>query len=196
MSNHPIKKYPTLGCCGLDCGLCPRYYIKGRSRCPGCCGPDFFNKHPGCGHITCCVKKKSLEVCGECDDFPCSKFDLWFGNEAGDSFVTHKKTEPNLYFIKKHGVKKFIEQQKERIKLLEEMLEGFNEGRSRSFYCIAATLLSIDDIKKLIDLAKKEVKTLGVRKDDVKSKAKILRETIQDVADEKGVDLKLRKPTK
>ena len=192
MSNHPIKKYPTLGCCGLDCGLCPRYYIKGVSKCPGCCGPDFFNKHPGCGHITCCVKKKSLEVCGECDDFPCSKFDLWFGNEAGDSFVTHKKTEPNLYFIKKHGVKK----QKERIKLLEEMLEGFNEGRSRSFYCIAATLLSIDDIKKLIDLAKKEVKTLGVRKDDVKSKAKILRETIQDVADEKGVDLKLRKPTK
>jgi len=76
------------------------------------------------------------------------------------------------------------------------MLEGFNECRSRSFYCIAATLLSIDDIKKSIDLAKKEVKTLGVRKDDVKSKAKILRKNIQDVADEKDADLKLRKKTK
>lgn len=196
MSVRPVKKYPTLGCCGLDCGLCPRYYTESSSRCPGCCGPDFFNKHPGCGHITCCVKKKNLEVCAECNDFPCSKFDSWFGNKAYDSFVTHKKAEPNLYYIKKHGVEKFIEQQSERIKLLEEMLEEFNEGRSRSFYCIATALLSVEDVKKSIDSAKKEVKSLGVRKDDVKSKAKILRETIQNIADKKGIDLKLRKPTK
>jgi hypothetical protein len=142
------------------------------------------------------VKKKNLEVCAECNDFPCQKFDSWFGNEAYDSFVTHKKTEPNLYFIKKHGVEKFIEQQKERIKFLKDMLEGFNEGRSRSFYCIAAALLSVDDVKKSIDSAKKEVKTLDIKNDDVKSKAKILRKIIQDVADKKGIDLKLRKPTK
>jgi len=196
MSELPVKKYPTLGCCGLDCGLCPRYYTEGSSRCPGCCGPDFFNKHPSCGHITCCVKKKNLEVCAECNDFPCQKFDSWFGNEAYDSFVTHKKAEPNLYFIKNHGVEKIIEQQKERIKFLKDMLEGFNEGRSRSFYCSAAALLSVDDVKKSIDSAKREVKTLDVRKDDVKSKAKILRKIIQDVADKKSIDLKLRKPTK
>jgi hypothetical protein len=196
MSEHPVKKYPTLGCCGLDCGLCPRYYTEGSSRCPGCCGPDFSDKHPGCGHITCCVKKKNLEACAECNDFPCQKFDSWFGNEAYDSFVTHKKAEPNLDFIRKHGVEKFIEQQKERIKFLKDMLEGFNEGRSRSFYCIAAALLSVDDVGKSIGSAKREVKTLDVRKDDVKSKAKILRKIIQDVADKKGIDLKLRKPTK
>jgi len=196
MSEHPVKKYPTLGCCGLDCGLCPRYYTEGSSRCPGCCGPNFFNKHHSCGHITCCVKKNNLEVCAECSDFPCQKFDSWFGNEAYDSFVTHKKTEPNLYFIKKHGVEKFIEQQKERIKFLKDMLKGFNEGRSRSFYCIAAALLSVNDVKKSIDSAKKEVKTLDIKNDDVKSKAKILRKIIQDVADKKGIDLRLRKPTK
>ena len=196
MSEHPVKKYPTLGCCGLDCGLCPRYYTEGSSRCPGCCGPDFFNKHPGCGHITCCVKKNNLEVCAECSDFPCQKFDSWFGNEAYDSFVTHKKAEPNLDFIRKHGAEKFIEQQKERIKFLKDMLEGFNEGLSRSFYCIAAALLSVDDVKNSLESAKKEVKTLGLRKDDIKSKAKILKKAIQDVADKKGIDLRLRKPTK
>ncbi len=76
------------------------------------------------------------------------------------------------------------------------MLEGFNEGRSRSFYCIAAALLSVDDVKNSLESAKKEVKTLGLRKDDIKSKARILRKIIQDVADRKGIDLKLRKPTK
>jgi len=196
MNNLPKKKYPTLGCCGLDCGLCPRYYTEGSSRCPGCCSQGFFNTHPGCGHITCCVKKKNLETCAECEDFPCSKFDSWFGNAAYDSFLTHKKVEQNLYFIKKHGVEKFLEQQRERIKLLEEMLKEFNEGRSRSYYCIAVALLSVDDVKKSIESAKKEIKTLVVRKDDVKSKAKILKKIIQHIADKKGIDLKLRKTTK
>jgi hypothetical protein len=26
--------HPTIGCCGIDCGLCPRYYTDGPSRCP------------------------------------------------------------------------------------------------------------------------------------------------------------------
>lgn len=196
MKKYPSKQYPTVGCCGLDCGLCPRYYTEGNSRCPGCCGPDFFNKHPGCRHITCCVKKNNLEVCGQCDDFQCSKFDSWFGNEAYDSFVTHKKAEPNLNFIKEFGIEKFIEQQNKRIKLLKEMLDEFNEGRSRSFFCIATALLSIKNIEKSLDKARKKVQTLGIEKEDIKSKAKILREFIQEVADREKVDLKLRKPSK
>jgi len=188
------KQYPTLGCCGLDCGLCPRYYIEGRSRCPGCCGPEFFTKHPGCSHITCCVKKNHLEICAECDEFPCSKFDHWFGDEAYDSFVTHKKAESNLYYIKKHGVQKFIEQQKLRIELLQEMLHEFNDGRSRSFYCIATALLSIQDLKKSLDTARNEIKKLHVKNNDIKLKASILRWIIQDIADNTNIDLKLRKP--
>jgi hypothetical protein len=23
-----LKKYGTIGCCGIDCGLCPRFYTK------------------------------------------------------------------------------------------------------------------------------------------------------------------------
>ena len=196
MINHPEKKYPTLGCCGLDCGLCPRYYTEGDSRCPGCCGSDFFNKHPGCGHITCCVKKHNLEVCTLCDDFPCDKFKSWFGNEAYDSFLTHRKVESNLYFIKKHGLEAFIKQQKERIKILKELLDEFNDNRSKSYYCIATTLLPIEDIKKSVDNAKRDIKNLNIKKDDYKTKAKILKKNIQEIADKKNIDLKLRKTKK
>lgn len=115
MSKYPIKKYPTLGCCGLDCGMCPGYYTIGKSRCPGCFGPDFFNKISwSCSFITCCVKKKNLEVCGECDEFPCQKFDSsWLKDGCEyDSFLTHKKAYSNLNFIKKSGIEKFIEQQR------------------------------------------------------------------------------------
>jgi len=35
-----LKIYNTIGCCGIDCGLCPRFYTKGDSVCPGCGGTD------------------------------------------------------------------------------------------------------------------------------------------------------------
>lgn len=194
MSKHPIKTYPTLGCCGLDCGLCPRYYTVGNSRCPGCCGPDFFGKHPACSFITCCVKKNNLEVCAQCDDFPCSKFDSWLieGGEY-DSFLTHKKVYPNLTFIKEYGLGKFIEQQKKRIKLLEIMLKDFDEGRSKSFLCIAATLLDLEDLEKSLKKSEEKIKAERVDLNEIKIKSKILRKFLNNFAKSKGIGLKLRK---
>lgn len=184
-----IKKYPTLGCCGLDCGLCPRFYTEGSSRCPGCCGLGFFNKHPSCGFITCCVKNKGLEVCSECVEFPCKRFDDWFGNQAYDSFLTHKKAEPNHLFITEKGLEKFLEQQRKRIKLLEIMLKDFDDGRSKSFFCLSATLLSIQGIKDSIKKAREKTKN-----DDIKIKAKILKESLKETAEKEKVELKLIKP--
>ena len=181
---NPIKKYPTIGACGLDCSLCPRYYTQGPSRCPGCCGPDFFSKHPSCSLITCCVKKKKLEVCALCEDFPCSKFDKIL-NSPVDSFLTYRKVRHNLYFIKENGIEKFIERQKKRIKLLETMLNDYDEGRSKSFYCIAAALLSIESLEKSLNNVEKS--------DNIKTRAKNLKKILNEMASKEGVELKLRK---
>ena len=102
---------------------------------------------------------------------------------------------PNLKFIKKHGIEEFLSEQKKRQKLLERMLEQFNEGRSRTRYCVAATLLPIKALKKSLDLAKKKVKEKGVKDADLRSKAKILKEILNDIAAKERVDLKLRKPS-
>ncbi len=190
MNTKPVKKYPTIGCCGLDCGLCPRYYTVGSSRCPGCCGSDFFNKHPGCSHITCCVKKKNLEVCAECEEFPCSKFAGW---DASDSFLTHRKSIYNLNFIKEQGVDEFVKQQKRRIELLEIMLKHFDEGRSKSFYCIATTLLSIKDLETALDKTKQEIKAENIGTDDFKTRSKIFKGFLNNFAISEGFELKLRK---
>ena len=194
MSEQPVKMYPTIGCCGLDCGLCPRYYTVGSSKCPGCCGPDFFNKHPSCSYITCCVKKKNLEVCAQCDEFPCSKFESWLvGGGEYDSFLTHKKAHPNLIFMGEHGLEKFIEQQRKRIRLLERMLTNFDDGRSKSFYCIAATLLPITDLETSLNEAEQKIKADKIRLDDFKTKSKILKEILNNFAVKEGIELKLRK---
>jgi hypothetical protein len=190
--NEHVKIYPTIGVCGLDCGLCPRYYTVGPSRCPGCCGPEFFSKHPSCSFITCCVKKKSLEVCAECSDFPCSKFksdEEYQQLKESSSYPSYKKVMSNLNFIKEHGIEQFIGQQKERIKLLETMIADFDDGRSRSFYCKSATLLDLGGLRDSLDKAIQKAKTDNIKPNDTKTKAKILRGILSEIALEGGVGL-------
>jgi hypothetical protein len=192
-----MKKYPTIGACGLDCGLCPRYYTVGSSRCPGCCGPNFFNKHPSCTYITCCIKKKNLEACAQCEEFPCSKFESWLvGGGGDDSFLTHKKAHHNLNFIKNQGIEKFIERQRKRIRLLEIMLKHFDDGRSKSFYCIATTLLPITGLELSLNKTEQKIRAGKIKSDDIKTKSKILKGFLNNFAAEEGIKLKLRKKQK
>jgi len=182
--NEFVKIYPTIGVCGLDCGLCPRYYTDGVSRCPGCCGSEFSSKHPSCSFITCCVKSKNLEVCAECSDFPCSKFrsdEEYQKMKESSSYPSYKKVMPNLNFIKEHGIEKFIGQQKKRIKLLEKMLTSFNDGRSRSFYCKSAALLDLTALENSLDKAIQKVKTGNIKPNDTKTKAKILKGILGEI---------------
>jgi hypothetical protein len=191
MAEQLLKSYPTLGCCGLDCGLCPRYYTVGESKCPGCCGPGFTDKHPTCPFVTCCVKKKKLEVCAACDEFPCARTED--SENVYDSFVTHRKTLPNLLDIRQHGLNKFIEEQQKRIYLLETMLSQFDDGRSKSFYCIAAALLPIPVLEEAMNLAEQQVRKRNIGVDDIKTKAALLKEILGELANQQGVELKLRK---
>ncbi|MGE5549492.1 MAG: DUF3795 domain-containing protein [Bacteroidota bacterium] len=186
-----LKNFPTLGCCGLDCGLCPRYYTKGSSKCPGCCGDDFENKHPSCSFITCCVKKKRLEVCAECGDFPCAKFEKETGDT--DSFVTHRRVMRNHSFIREHGIASFIEQQNKRIDLLNTMFKYYDDGNCKNLFCLAVTLLSLNNLDKTLKMAEQEIKTNMISNDDLKGKAKTLKTLLNQVAIEENEELKLRK---
>jgi hypothetical protein len=183
--NVHVKIYPTIGVCGLDCGLCPRYYTVGLSRCPGCYGPEFSSKHPSCSFITCCVKKKNLEVCAECSDFPCSKFksaEEYQQLKESSSYPPYKKVIPNLSFIKEHGIEKFVGQQKKRIGLLEKMLANFNEGRSRSFYCKSTALLDLTTLEDSLDKAIQRLESDHIKPDDTKTKARILRDILSEIS--------------
>jgi hypothetical protein len=95
----------------------------------------------------------------------------------------------NLNFIKEHGIEQFIGQQKERIKLLETMIADFDDGRSRSFYCKSATLLDLGGLRDSLDKAIRKVKTDNIKPNDTKTKAKILRGILSEIALEGGVGL-------
>jgi hypothetical protein len=192
MVDSTKKKFTTIACCGLDCCLCPSFQSNSASKCPGCMGPDFNLKHPPCGILTCCVKKKGFETCAECSEMPCDKLKGW---DKGDSFISHKRSLLNLQNIKEEGMESFLIQQKQRQNLLELLLAKFNDGRSKSFYCTATALLPINDIEQLQIIAdnKESQKSNDSINTSMKERSTFMKNLIQSMADKSKIDLKLRK---
>ncbi len=178
------RQFSTIGCCGIDCGLCPRFHTKGCSACPGCGGYNFSDKHPSCGFLTCCVAKKGKEVCSECLDFPCQRFEA--EKQGYDSFVTHKKVFDNLHFIQNKGIETFVEQQKIRIAILYDLLENVDDGRSKIFFCLGCALFPLHELQE----AWKTIKKLEIK--DGKEKNRQVKLRLQTTANQNWIMLKLK----
>jgi len=181
--DYKISNYPLFSVCGLNCGLCPRYYTVGSSRCPGCVGEGFSDVHPSCGILSCC-QRKGFEYCFECSEFPCQKYD-----NAGetDSFITQKNQFRDMEKAKNDFVA-YKAELNEKIKILEELLENYDDGRRKSFYCLAVNLLELQDLNSIIGKIRNIDSQITL-----KEKAKAVTCFFQEAADKKGVILKLRK---
>ncbi len=177
-------KHPEIGICGLSCRLCPAYF----SWCHGCKTPGRMKV--GCAFIRCAVKERNVEFCWDCpDQASCLKWARHrdFG-KTRDSFKCYQTLEIDIAFIQKNGVAEFKRIQKIREKWLRKVLAEFNEGRSKSYYCIAATVMEISELQEAFEEAEKRAVGLSV-----KEKAKILHGLLDAVAARAGYVLKIRK---
>ena len=77
----------------------------------------------------------------------------------------------------------------EKQKFLKYLIDNYDEGRSKSFYCTSCQLVPLDKLKEA--LAEAEVKI--AEDTHLKEKAKIVRAAISHMAESLGIDLKLRK---
>jgi hypothetical protein len=181
-------QYPEVGVCGLSCRLCPMFHTQTENKCAGCKSSGRMSV--GCPFITCAVKKKGVEFCWQCTES--GTCERWMKHrEAGkrhDSFKCYQKLEDDIAFIRQYGVERFEEQQKIREHLLKEMLQDFNDGRSKSYYCIAATVLKIDELQDILTKARNQSKGM-----QLKEKAKVMHSMLELISKDKGYLLKLRK---
>jgi hypothetical protein len=105
-----------------------------------------------------------------------------------DSFKCYQTLEDDLNYIEKYGIEKFDEQQRIREQLLKEMLSEFNEGRSKSYYCIAATVMKIEELQNALNQARKNSNGLELR-----AKSKVMHSVLDAIARDNSYYLKLRK---
>jgi len=180
-------RYPEIAICGLSCRLCPHYHTEGPSRCGGC--KTEFRTCAGCPFITCALKK-GIEFCWDCEEHEtCEK---WAKHrESGkkaDSFKCYQKLEDDIAFVQKNGVDAFEKLQKKRECHLKEMLREFNEGRSKSYYCIAATVMETGELEEVLSEARRKSDGL-----DMKEKVRVLHSLLDEIARQRNYYLKLRK---
>ena len=98
--------------CGLYCGSCVDY-IEYKS-CHGCgctCGNCAGLAHQqSCDIYKCCVEKKGLKTCADCDELPCSKLIQFCYSPV---WTHHLPVIENLRRQKAVGVGKWVKEQRE-----------------------------------------------------------------------------------
>lgn len=166
--------------CGLNCALCT---MKLDGYCPGCGGGA---GNQGCSIARCSIEHGNHQYCFECSDYPCGKY---IGITKYDSFITHHNQLSDIEKAKSIGLASYHEELREKANALKFLLENYNDGRRKTFFCLAVNLLELADIQNIMKKIENEI----VQDMPLKSKALIAVKYFDEVAERKGVVLKLNK---
>ena len=128
--------------------------------------------------------KKGLITCVECEEYPCERY----ARRGWGTDQLSRTAEKSLANIEESGMEDWLKEQKRRQLLLESLLINYNEGRSMSLYCLAATLMSPELIEKAMGELKERIVDGQINSLNVKAKAKALKEIIQDLAQEHDIE--------
>ena len=181
-----VREDPHFALCGLDCCLCPRFHTEGSSRCPGCGGPGFLEKHPTCAVVTCSRKHGGVEFCFDCSSYPCERYAK--PNEA-DSFITYRNVAKNLASAR-NDLASYRKELNRRFEILTALLETYNDGRSKGLYCLAANLLPLEELSSLMEKIERDGRLVSM---DKKAAAKEVAALLTARAEELKIELKLRR---
>ena len=175
-----MKKFergnPLFSMCGLNCGLCT---MRLSGHCPGC----------GQGNRPCrvarCGMEHDVEYCLECPEYPCALYD---NADEYDSFITHQNQKADMMKAREIGIEAYSAEQRQKVELLETLLRRYNAGRQKTLFALAVNLLSVDDIKKVLDEAGRLSEDMPIR-----DKAKHVSGRLREIAEERGIELKLKR---
>ena len=175
------REYPPFALCGLNCGLCPMYHISEQNHCTGCGGEG----RPSCAILRCSREHGAVEFCFQCAAYPCERYE----REAEfDSFVSARNVLRDNERARGDldGYKAMLD---EKIMLLRKLLREYNDGRRKSFFCLAVNLLELRDVRAVMDRIALETAPEA----ELKERAELAVRCFRELAEQRGIPLKLRK---
>lgn len=170
--------------CGLNCGLCPMHL---NGYCPGCGGGE---GNQSCKIARCSLNHAGVEYCSQCPDFPCEQYEQ---EDEFDSFITHRNRMKDLKKARQIGTEAYQREQEEKIKILNFLLKNYNDGRKKTFFCVAVNLLELSDLKMVLGQIKLDKELNGL---SIKEKSARVANLFQETAQRQQITLKLRKKQK
>lgn len=170
--------------CGLNCGLCS---MRLDGYCPGCGGGE---GNQSCKIARCSLEHGKIEYCSRCKEFPCEIYNV---TEEFDSFITHQNRKKDLEKIEQIGAASYQAEQEEKTRILKFLLANFNDGRKKTFFCLAVNLLEFSDLQMILEKIRtdKDMDNLPL-----KERSAYVAKMFQDIAGERHITLKLKKKPK
>ena len=128
-----------------------------------------------------------IEYCCECMDYPCEKYDHI---DDFDSFITGRNRRADFEKVRQAGIDAYNAEQTEKIKILEFLLSGYNDGRKKTLFCVAVNLLNLGELKEVLGKieGRQDMETLTL-----KEKSAFVAELLWEAASHRKVDLKLHR---
>ncbi len=166
--------------CGLNCGLCP---MNIRGKCGGCFSESPC--YPGCPIAPCSVRHGSVEYCFQCEQYPCRRYD---GIDLHDSLISHRNQKKDLLKAKQLGIEAYLNEQKEKKALLDQLLSGYDDGHKDVFFCLAVNMLEVGTLLEVLQEAETETQNMSR-----KEKAAYMQHCLSRRAEELGIPLTLRR---
>lgn len=169
--------------CGLNCGLCTMHLDH---YCPGCGGGE---GNQSCPIAKCSLEHGGVQCCVSCTEFPCPKYNF---AEEYEVIITSRNRKKDLEKYREIGEAAYCSEQIEKAKLLNFLLENCNDGRRKSFFCLAVNLLELEEVRSAVEeiSCKMQEEALAL-----KEIAAFSAQIFQKRADPHGIVLKLnRKP--
>ena len=91
---------------------------------------------------------------------------------------------------KKEGIDNYIKILKEKIIILEFLLNNYNDGRRKSFYCLAVNLLELNDLKGVINEINDNISKQEINHNE---KINLIVHLLNTKAENRKIELILRK---
>ncbi len=173
------RKKRLLSLCGLNCGLCPMLL---GNYCGGC-----GNGNQSCRIANCSLEHGAIQYCYECKQYPCEKYEHI---DEYDSFITHRRRKADLERAQRIGIEPYCLEQQEKAQILSYFLSNYNDGRRKTFFCVAVNLLELSELQEAL----KQIQS----NDELsawpfKAQCSYVAEVLQGIADRRNIKLKLIK---
>jgi len=87
------------------------------------------------------------------------------------------------------GMEAYQAELNKKIRILESLLEHYDDGRRKSFFCTAVNLLELEDVHTVME----QIAVEALPELSLKEKAKVAAHLFEEMAAKRDISLKLRK---
>lgn len=125
--------------------------------------------------------------CSACSEYPCSEY---VHDAEYDSFITYQNRRRDLEKVQTIGQEAYKQEQLEKIDILRNLLDNYNDGRKKSFYCLSVNLLELEQLRAVMQ-ALAQLPTMPKAE-----AAKYAEQLLREIAAKQGIVLRLRRAEK